>query len=204
MANRWGNWKQWQTLFSWARQSLQMVTATMKLKDACSLEEKLWPTKQHIKKQRHYFANKGLSSQGYGFSSRHVWMWELDYKESWAQKNWCLWTVVLLWQPKRTNSIPLSHSPHRDSPPVPVSAAAAKSLQLCPTLCDPIDGRDSLGKNTGVGCHFLLQCMKVKSESEVTQSCLTLSNPMDCSLPGSSVHGIFQERVLEWGAINCS
>ena len=60
---------------------------------------------------------------------------------------------------------------------------------------------DSPGKNTGVGCHFLLQCRKVKSESEVTQSCLTLSDPMDCSLPGSSVHGIFQARVLEWGAI---
>ena len=59
----------------------------------------------------------------------------------------------------------------------------------------------SPGKNTRVGGHFLLQCMKVKSESEVTQSCLTLSNPMDCSLPGSSIHGIFQARVLEWGAI---
>ena len=60
---------------------------------------------------------------------------------------------------------------------------------------------DSPGKNTGVGCHFLLQCMKVKSQSEVAQSCLILSEPMDCSLPGSSVHGIFQARVLEWGAI---
>ena len=60
---------------------------------------------------------------------------------------------------------------------------------------------DSPGKNTGVGCHFLLQCMKVKSESEVTQSCPTPSDPMDCSLPGSSAHGIFQARVLEWGAI---
>ena len=90
-----------------------------------------------------------------------------------------------------------------------IDAAAAKSLQSCPTLCDPIDGSppgspspwDSLGKNTGVGCHFLLQCMKVKSQSEVTQSCPTLSDPMGCSLPGSSVHGIFQARVLEWGAI---
>ena len=90
------------------------------------------------------------------------------------------------------------------------AAAAAKSLQSCPTLCNPIDGSppgspvpgiDSPGKNTGVGCHFLLQCMKVKSESEVAQSCLTLSDPVDCSLPGSSVHGIFQARVLEWGAI---
>ena len=60
---------------------------------------------------------------------------------------------------------------------------------------------DSPGKNIGVGCHFLLQCRKVKSESEVAQSCLTLGNPMDCSLPGSSIHGIFQARVLEWGAI---
>ena len=60
---------------------------------------------------------------------------------------------------------------------------------------------DSPGKNTGVGCHFLLQCMKVKSEREVAQSCPTLCDPMDCSLPGSSVHGIFQARVLERGAI---
>src|SRR5574341_836738 len=60
---------------------------------------------------------------------------------------------------------------------------------------------DSPGKNTGVGCYFLLQCMKVKSESEVVQSCPTLREPMDCSLPGSSVHGIFQARVLDWGAI---
>ena len=90
------------------------------------------------------------------------------------------------------------------------AAAAAKSLQSCPTLCDPIEGRqstrlpclwDSPDKNTGVGCHFLLQCMKVKSESEVTQSCQTLRDPMNCSPPGSSVHGIFQARVLEWGAI---
>ena len=60
---------------------------------------------------------------------------------------------------------------------------------------------DSPGKNTGVGCHFLLQCIKVKSESEVAQSCLTLSDPVDCNPPGSSIHGIFQARVLEWGAI---
>ena len=134
------------------------------------------------------------------------------------------------------------------------AAAAAASLQSCPTLCDPTEGSppgspvpgilqartlewvaisfsnarkwivkvkslsrvrllatpwtaayqapwDSPGKNTGVGCHFLLQCTKMKSESEVAQSCPTLSDPMDCSLPGSSIHGIFQARVLEWGAI---
>ena len=89
-----------------------------------------------------------------------------------------------------------------------LTAAAAKSLQSCPTLrlhrwqltrfpCP----WDSPGKNTGVGCHFLPQGMKVKSESEVPQSCPTLNYPMDCSLPGSSFHGIFQAGVLEWGAI---
>ena len=89
------------------------------------------------------------------------------------------------------------------------AATAAKSLQSCPTLCDPYRRKptrllhpwDCPGKNTGVGCHFLLQCMKVKSERGVTQSCLTLSDPMDCRLPGSSAYGIFQARVLEWGAI---
>ena len=60
---------------------------------------------------------------------------------------------------------------------------------------------DSPGKNTGVGCHFFLQCMKMKSESEVVQWCPTLSDPMDCNPPGSSIHGIFQARALEWGAI---
>ena len=75
-------------------------------------------------------------------------------------------------------------------------------VQLCSTQRQqPTCSCDSPGKNTGVGCHFLLQCMKVKSESEVVQSCPTLSDPMDCSLPGSSVHGIFQAGVLEWGAI---
>ena len=66
-------------------------------------------------------------------------------------------------------------------------------------LCCPWD---SPGKNPGVGCHWLLQCMKVKSESEIAQSFQTLSDPMDCSLPGSSVHGIFQARVLEWVTIH--
>ena len=81
--------EQWQTLFFGASKSLQMVTVAMKLKDAYSLEEKYDQPRQHIKKQRHYFANKGPSSQSYGFSSGHVEMWELDYEESWAPKNWC-------------------------------------------------------------------------------------------------------------------
>jgi len=88
-------WKQCQTLFFWAPKSLQMVTAAMKLKDAYSLEGKLWPTWIAYSKQRHYFVNKGPSSQGYGFFSGHVWMWELDCEESWGPKICCFWTVVL-------------------------------------------------------------------------------------------------------------
>ena len=88
-------WKQWQTFFSWAPKSLQTVSVAMKLKDACSLEEKLHKHRQPIKKQRHHFTNKGQSSQSYGFSSSHVWMWELDHKEGWMPKNCCFWTVVL-------------------------------------------------------------------------------------------------------------
>ena len=86
--------KQWETLFFWGPKSLQMVTHWKTNYD---------PPRQHIKKQRHYFANKGPSSQGYGFSSSHVWMWELYYKESWVLKNWCFWTVVL----KKTLESPL-------------------------------------------------------------------------------------------------
>ena len=90
-----------------------------------------------------------------------------------------------------------------------MNASAAKSLQSCLTLCNPIDGSPPgspipgilQAKNTGVGYHFFLQCMKVESESEVAQLCPTPSDPMDCSLPGSSIHGIFQARVLEWVAI---
>ena len=98
MSNKWGKqWKQGEAIFFFflAPKSLQMVTAVMKLKDTCFWKKSYDHPRQHIKKQRHCFANKGLSSQSYGFSSSHVWMWELDYKESWAPKNWCFWTVML-------------------------------------------------------------------------------------------------------------
>ena len=120
MANRWGNsWNSGRLYFFGAPKSLQMVTAAMKLKDACSLEGKLRPKesydqpRQHIKKQRCYFANKGLSNEGYGFSSSHVWMWELDNKESWALDNSCFWSVVLektLESPLDCNEIQPVHS----------------------------------------------------------------------------------------------
>ena len=106
-----------------------------------------WPT-QHIKKQRHYFANKGPSNQGYGFSSGHVWMWELDYKESWAPKNWCFWTVVL----EKTLESPLDCKEIQPVPPKELthwkrlidrrilyrSVQPVHSLSCLP-LCDPMD-----------------------------------------------------------------
>ena len=100
MANRWGNNRNSERFFFFlaggeALKSLQMVTAAMKLKETSSLEKSYDQPRQHIKKQRHYFANKDPPSQSYGFSSSHVWMWELDHKESWVPKNWYLWTVVL-------------------------------------------------------------------------------------------------------------
>ena len=102
--------KQWQIFFSWAPESLQVVTANMKLKTPA-----LWKTgydkpRQHIKKQRHYFPIKGPSSQRYGFSGSHVWMWEVDQKEVWAPKNWCFQMVLLKknilkvpWTARRSN-----------------------------------------------------------------------------------------------------
>ena len=97
-------------LFPWAPESLWKVTTAIKLKDACSWEGKLWPKpRQHIKKHRHHFADKGPYSQSYGFSSSHVWMWNLDSKEGWALKNWCFWMWcwrILLrvpWTARRSN-----------------------------------------------------------------------------------------------------
>ena len=96
-------WKQWQALFWGGSQITVDGDCSHEIKRCLFLGRKVMTNlhsiydqpRQHIKKQRHYFANKGLYSQSYGFSSCHVWMWELDYKESWAPKNWCFWTVVL-------------------------------------------------------------------------------------------------------------
>ena len=102
-------WKQWQLSFSWTPKSLWMVTATMKLKDACSWKKSYDKPRQHIKKQRHHSANKRPSSQNYGFSSSHVWMWELDCKEIWKPKSWCFWTVVL----EKTLESPLGYKANK-------------------------------------------------------------------------------------------
>ena len=99
MANRRGEkWMQWRIFFSWASKSLCVVTAAVKLKQNKQTNKKKKTCSlggTHAKKQRHPFANKGPSSQSYGFSSSHVWMWELDYNEIWVPKNWCFWIVVL-------------------------------------------------------------------------------------------------------------
>ena len=112
MANRWGNSGNSDRLYCLgASKSLQMVTAAMKLKDT-PWKKSYDKPRQHIKKERHCFANKGLSSQGYVFFNSHVWMWELDYKESWAPKYWCFWTVVLektLWSPLDSKEIQPVH-----------------------------------------------------------------------------------------------
>ena len=103
MANRWGNNE---TLFWGAPKSLQMLTVALKLEYTSPWKKSYYQRRQHIKNQRHYFADKG---QSYGFSSNHVWMWELNHKEGWALKNWCFWTVVLEktlevpWTARRSN-----------------------------------------------------------------------------------------------------
>ena len=103
MANRWGKNGNSGRFYFLGLKSQQMVTVAMKLKDACSLEEKLWQTWQSIKNQRHHFANTGLYTQSYGFSGSHVWLWELDHKEGWALKNWYFWIMV----PEKTLESPL-------------------------------------------------------------------------------------------------
>ena len=110
--------------------------------------------------------------------------WGLEHSDGWGAGALYILLLLLLLVSRFSCVTPYTSVwPHRRQ----------STRLLCPW--------DSPSKNTGVGCHFLLQCMKVKSESKVTQSYSTLSNPVDCSLPGSSVHGIFQARVLEWGAI---
>ena len=96
MGNRWRNSANSVRLYFWGLQNYcRWLIAAWNWKMLTPWKESYGQPRQHIKKQRHYFVKKGPSSQGYGFSRSHVWMWELNYKESWAQKNWCFWTVVL-------------------------------------------------------------------------------------------------------------
>ena len=132
-------------------------------------------------------------------------LWKmLGYRD--RQKAWPFYLESMLSYKFTEGLLRLVAWPHA------ITAAAAAAAAVVSVVSDSVWPRrwqptrlphpwDSPGKNTGVGCHVLLQCMKVKSESEFTQLHPTLRNPMDCSLPGSSIHGIFQARVLEWVAI---
>ena len=146
-------WKQWGALFSLAPKSLQMVSATMKLKDTCSLEEKLDQPRQHIKKPRQYLAKEGSYSQSYGFSISRVQMWEMKNKKGWALKNCCFWTVVL----EKTLESPLDCkeikpvNPKRNQPWIFIGSidAEAETLTLWPPDAksrlvrkDPDSGKD--------------------------------------------------------------
>ena len=143
-------WRQWQILFSSALKSLQMVTATMKLKDACFWKKSYVKPRQHIKKQRHHLADKGPYSQSYGFSSSLVQMWELDYKKRLSAK-WCFWIVVLektLESPLDSKeSIPVN--PKRNQPWIFIGRTEAEATILCPSDVkswligkDPDTGKD--------------------------------------------------------------
>ena len=130
---------------------MNTVTVALKLKDAYSLKKSYDKPRQHIKKQRHYFANKGPSSQGYGFSSGHVWMWELDCEEGWVPKNWCFWTVVL----EKTLESPLDCKEFQ-----PVHPKGDQSLMFIgrtdakaetPVLWPPMRRVDSLEKTLMLG-----------------------------------------------------
>ena len=182
--------------------------------------------RQHVKKQRHYFTNKGLYSQSYGFSSSHKWIWEVDYKESWAPKNWCFWTVVL----EKTLESPLDCKKMkpvntRGNQPwifIGRTDAEAEAPTLWPpdvksqlTGNNPDAGKDwgqeekRTTENEMVGWHHWFNGREFEQllplyewMNEVAQSCLTLCDPMDHSLPGSCVQGIYQARILEWVAIS--
>ena len=152
-------WKHSQTLFLGAPKSLQMVITAMKLKDACSLYESYDKSRQHIKKQRHHFADKGSYTQSYDFSSSHVWMWELDHKEDWALKNWCFCTVVL----EKTPESPLDSKeikpvdPRWNQPRIFIGRTHAEAPILWPLDVknwligkDPDAGKDSSQEGKGM------------------------------------------------------
>ena len=209
--------------------------------------------RQHIKKQRHYFANKSPSSQSYGFSSGHVWMWELDCEESWVLKSWCFWTVLLektLESPLDCKEIQPVHPkgdkswvftgrtdaeaetlvlwhPHAKSWLIGKDPDAGRDwgqekgrteeemagwhhgldrheFEWTPRVCDGQGGLaccNSWGwKESDTTEQLNWTCFLLCLHASLLQACPTLCNPVDCSLPVFSVHGILQARILEWVA----
>jgi len=149
----------------------------MKLKDACSLQEKFEEPRQHNKKQRHHFANKVPSSQSYDFSSSHVWIWELVYKESWAQKNWRIWTVVLektLGSPLDCKEIKPGH-PKRGQSWVFIGRTDAEAE--APILWPPVAKSWLIGKDPDAGKGWRWQ--KGTTDDEMVDG---ITNSMDMSL----------------------
>ena len=110
MTNRWGNMETVRDFIFGGSKITADGDCSHEIKTLTPWKETYDQTRQHIKKQRHYFANKGLSSQSYGFSSNDIWMWELDYKKSWETKNWCFWLLRVPWTARGSNEYILKKS----------------------------------------------------------------------------------------------
>ena len=169
-----------------------------------------------IKKKRHQLFDKGQYSENYGFSSGHVWMSELDCEESWALKNWCFWTVVLektLESPLDCKEIKLANTKGiQPGKFIGRTDSEAETPILWPPYSknwligkDPDAGKDWRWEEKGAAedeCKKQIIWGKNNRCCLVSKSFLSLFDPVDCSLPGSSAHGIFQARILGWGSIS--